>query len=87
MIFGGFSYNYGKYLNDLWQFKFESKKWQILSDGFNNGPVARANSAATALNGKFILFGGGNGAMKFNDLWEFDLKEKLWKEIITSYKP
>lgn len=44
----------------------------------HESPSKRAGAGVAIMKDKLYVFGGSNVETKFNDLWEFDLKELRW---------
>lgn len=67
-------------------------KWEILfphttiKKKSNSGafPSPRGGHAAIINDGLLYIFGGTEGDKRFNDMWTFNLKTKLWCEITYS---
>lgn len=82
-ICGGFSDD-GDHI-DVWEFDIKLEKWTLLSsDDSVESPEARYCAAFVFYKDKLILFGGRsrkNPKSNYNDLYEFDLKTKKWKQI------
>lgn len=87
-ICGGFS-DEGDHI-DVWEFDIKTKKWIILcSDVCRNIPIKRYCASFGYCNNKLILFGGRsrkNPKANYNDLYEFDLNTKEWREIYQNTK-
>lgn len=47
-------------------------------------PFPRANHKSIFHENQFIVFGGQNKGVKFNDLWIFNLEKNRWNEIKTN---
>uniref|UniRef100_A0A7S2L7C8 BTB domain-containing protein n=1 Tax=Leptocylindrus danicus TaxID=163516 RepID=A0A7S2L7C8_9STRA len=48
---------------------------------YNERPSRRFGYVSVVHEGKFVLFGGFDGAKWLNDMYEFDFKTKLWRQI------
>jgi Uncharacterized protein conserved in bacteria len=53
----------------------------------SNSPEPRNAHTMTTRGNQLILFGGHNGSKHLNDLWIFDIQEKIWTEIKTNGPP
>lgn len=54
---------------------------QSSSAGILSQPAARYGHSAIAINGNLYIFGGKSNSAFYNDLWFFDIQQKLWLEI------
>lgn len=78
VIFGGFST--GNYSNETYSFDSETKTFETLNT--ERRPKARISHSAVGHNDKMFIFGGKTINGKFlNDLWEFSIKENIWRQI------
>jgi N-acetylneuraminic acid mutarotase len=81
-------------LNDTWFFKIKELEWERIGNDPDNSeneastigaPAPRANMGSCIYNGKIYVQGGHGGLgycrTAFNDLYEFDYKEKTWTKI------
>ena len=41
-------------------------------------PAPRDGSSITSFNKSIYMFGGKNGDMRYNDLWQFDMLKLEW---------
>jgi len=74
LIFGGNDMD-GKYINDIWQFDFDTTEWRKL-DVNEPLPEKRSGQGAVEHKGNVIIYGGyndiiGKGPQQKNDIWSF----------------
>ncbi|CAD8149025.1 unnamed protein product [Paramecium pentaurelia] len=82
IIFGGFySGNQCKHSNDLFSYKFQDNKWVKLNKQKGMEPAPRDGSSITSYNNSVYIFGGKNGDLRYNDLWQFDMLKLEWNFI------
>jgi len=85
VLFGYFA-DSGTLSNAVYEYSFTSNEWICLFANnhhlsHNNLPKARFESAVTYLPSKvdsIYAFGGTDGFVRMNDLWEFNLKTKQY---------
>ena len=78
-VFGG--YNNGYYYNDLWG--FIGNTWvQIIANGVNGSPSARASSTSWTDNQGYVYVFGGKNSTFLNDLWKID--KTNWSQIYAN---
>ncbi|CAK90880.1 unnamed protein product (macronuclear) [Paramecium tetraurelia] len=79
IIFGGF-YNGDqcKHSNDLFSYKFRENKWLKLNKQKGMEPAPRDGSSMTSHNKSVYIFGGKNGDLRYNDLWQFNMLSQEW---------
>ena len=83
VLFGYFA-ELGILSNAVYEYSFKSNMWTCLFPNdyhfsHSNLPKARFESAATYIPSKpnsIYAFGGTDGFVRMNDLWEFNLKTK-----------
>jgi hypothetical protein len=94
-IFGGITPDYA-YMNDLYAFDSYNLAWSPVysTGGADSLPRRRAGHALLGYGDRYIyLFGGRSIAdqrtIGLNDLWKFDVQEKLWErsDDLTLLKP
>ena len=75
----------GAYTSSVWEFNFSDSTWaQLFSHEvkFNKkDPIGRMGAGSAIVGNSLFIFGGTDSNKRFNDLWEFDLITKIWKEI------
>ncbi|KAJ6229510.1 rab9 effector protein [Anaeramoeba flamelloides] len=77
-IFGGRSEG-GSFLNDLYCFDSNTKKWfNVIPDGAV--PKGRAWHSANFVYDQFVIFGGSSFGATFCDIWVYDLYKNQWYE-------
>ena len=63
-------------------FDVETRVWQLLAPERGPAPSPRAGHAAVVHEGNLYVFGGKDDAnQKLNDLWRFNLAERVWTEL------
>ena len=86
VIFGGFV-DSGRE-NDLWEYCFTTGKWKEIEALTKEKPCKRSGHSAVVYQDKMYIFGGVDDEInRLNDLWEFDLKKKTWKELKVENGP
>lgn len=86
VTFGGFVESGRE--NDLWEYEFASKKWQMIEPITKERPCKRSGHSAVVYSDKMYIFGGVDDEInRLNDLWEFDLKKKTWSELKVENPP
>ncbi len=78
----------GGFLNDVWAFDLELEAWTELSTA-EPVPLERYGTAAVldAVEGRMISFAGFTTAGRFEDVWSFELSERVWTEISSTSDP
>eukprot|EP01091_Cochliopodium_minus_P003809 TRINITY_DN13769_c0_g1_i2.p1 TRINITY_DN13769_c0_g1~~TRINITY_DN13769_c0_g1_i2.p1 ORF type:complete len:380 (-),score=74.30 TRINITY_DN13769_c0_g1_i2:81-1220(-) len=84
-LFGGYSLNSA--LNDIYSYHFEKKEWNKINILNSKLPAPRFCHSAVISNNTMYVFGGHNGSVAFNDLWEFDFTKEKWAEIKCEVTP
>jgi hypothetical protein len=82
IVWGGYS---TVYLNDMWKYSMISGSWtQIVQNG--SIPSIRTTAAAVyaTISGTILLYGGYNGSVRLNDLYEYNIGTNTWKQIVFS---
>eukprot|EP01080_Neovahlkampfia_damariscottae_P007021 gene7021-11186_t len=85
ILFGGVSED--ECFNDVWFLTFkvslsgESMKWTKIEPKSELIPSERFDHSTTICNSKMFIYGGRNKKIIFNDLWEYDYNNYIWKEI------
>ena len=67
-------------------FDVETRVWQLLepANPRDPAPSPRAGHAAVLHDGNLYVFGGKDDSnKKLNDLWRFNLANKVWTELIV----
>lgn len=87
-IFGGKNDTFGRN-NKLYSLDLKGEntfKWSLL---ISNGdiPSPRAGHSMTEMDGLIYIFGGFDGKMDLNDLYQYNIKTSTWKEIYTTSRP
>ncbi|CAD8212285.1 unnamed protein product [Paramecium octaurelia] len=81
-IFGGFyTSDICKHSNELYSFNFNLNNWIKLNRSKGRQPLPRDASSIAIHNQILYMFGGKNGDIRFNDLWQFDLSKQEWNSI------
>ncbi|CAK70961.1 unnamed protein product (macronuclear) [Paramecium tetraurelia] len=82
IIFGGFyTADTFKHSNDLYSFSFTLNKWVKLNKSKGKQPSPRDGSSIAIHNQILYMFGGKNGDLRYNDLWQFDFSKQEWHFI------
>ena len=86
IIFGGNGTS-GK-LNDLWNFNFNEKKWTKIV-GTGNSPSARDGHLTSLIYNKYMMIYAGldNDDKVINDIFLFDVENRLWYDCDTEGEP
>jgi len=89
-VFGGYaiegaqeSPNKG-YLDDLYEFHFDTKKW-YKSKVWGNAPSPRSRFRMIAFTDSIYLFAGWNSAKHFSTLHRYCVTNKQWMEVSTTF--
>ena len=59
----------------------ETWELSLLRDNSSLRPSPRDSHATFAWKNKLYVFGGSAANIKLNDLWEFEIERKLWREV------
>lgn len=79
LVVGG--HDGAKHLNDFFQFNFDNNVWSLIEyKGSILPPSPRDSHSAVVFGDSMYLFGGSTGAAR-NDLYEFRLDTKQWREV------
>lgn len=84
VVFGGFiGGNLGEPCNEVLIFDPKQKTWEIASKNSDGSrfPKKRMGHASVIIGDELYVFSGTDGEIKFNDLWKFDLKARVWQSI------
>lgn len=65
---------------EVMQFSYASCEWTVLKDD-NRSPPPRDSHVAFGWDGRLYVFGGSTANKRLNDLWEFDVPRKTWREV------
>lgn len=80
-VFGGRDATH-KELNELYSFDTNSNKWTLISSG-DTGPPDRSYHSTTADDKRVYVFGGCGVTGRLNDLWAYDVVEKIWVKFLV----
>jgi N-acetylneuraminic acid mutarotase len=70
-------------LDDFWKFNTKEETWEKLETETKNKPSPRYfHSMCTIYEKYFVLYGGFNGVVVFDDFFYFNLKELKWNKIL-----
>lgn len=59
--------------DDLWEYELENDAWRSITTGGDTPPARWSHEAVVdTANSRLILFGGTNGAVRFDDTWTLD---------------
>ena len=84
ILFGG--YDERTWLNDMYEFDFETWKWSsIVLAG--NVPSIRSCPSWARRGDKVYVFGGYDGVQRMNDFYEFRLDTYVWSAVPASGTP
>jgi len=75
-VFGGRNATH-KELNEFYAFDTCTNKWTLISNG-ETGPAHRSYHSVTADDRRVYIFGGCGVAGRLNDLWAYDVIDKMW---------
>jgi N-acetylneuraminic acid mutarotase len=83
IVFGGINSGFSQTGNEVNEFNFITRCWEKLSSNVSTGPKNRYNHAKTVIGDRLYIYGGFNEEVQnsLNDLWEFELNEKKWRQI------
>eukprot|EP01124_Arcella_intermedia_P027992 TRINITY_DN5595_c0_g1_i6.p1 TRINITY_DN5595_c0_g1~~TRINITY_DN5595_c0_g1_i6.p1 ORF type:complete len:864 (+),score=241.90 TRINITY_DN5595_c0_g1_i6:45-2636(+) len=89
-VFGGYD-NATGLSNDLYSFNINTNTWTLCKDSNQEKPAARyGHYAALILFHKkpfLVVFGGrGPKSIVYNDLWLYNIKDNVWKEVVVNGK-
>lgn len=79
-VFGGRDATH-KELNELYSFDTRTCTWSLISSGDNGGPPHRSYHSMTADDRCVYVFGGCGDAGRLNDLWAYDVVDKIWTKF------
>lgn len=65
---------------DITRLSLETWELSLLKDSTLH-PSPRDSHVAFAHKNKLYIFGGSSASIKLNDLWEFDIERKVWREV------
>lgn len=89
-VFGGYaiegsteSANKG-YLDDLYEFHFNSKKW-FKSNTYGQAPSPRSRFRMISYKDSIYLFAGWNSAKHFSTLHRYNVNSHQWSEVSTNF--
>jgi N-acetylneuraminic acid mutarotase len=86
VIYGGFVEGYRS--SETIMYDFKTRKWENVEPKSNVIPEPRAGHSCSIYNDGLYVFGGkDDDNNKLNDLWCFDLKSYIWKEIKVENPP
>jgi len=80
----------GDFLNDVWEFNFESATWRLILDGeVKPSPKPRAGASAFVLRNQMIMFAGiTTGYSSLNSVWTLNLETFIWDRLCNcSHSP
>ncbi|MBI3934838.1 MAG: hypothetical protein HY316_09100 [Acidobacteria bacterium] len=82
ILFGGISVRVPR--NDLWSYSFTRGEWTELHPDGTPPPARFGHSAGNQpVQTAMIVFGGrGAGSELFNDIWAYDYRRNLWRQVI-----
>ena len=85
-LFGGYDGN--QWLNDLWVFDIAQSHWTCIQESSDpnsgddtSGPSRRFGYVSVVHRNKFVLFGGFDGVLWLNDMWEFNFDTREWRLV------
>lgn len=79
-LFGGRDEN--KRMNDLWEFNTDTNQWKELISFHGKAPSIRAAHIGVSYKDSYFIFGGNSFEKEQNDLYEYNVLNKEWKEIM-----
>jgi leucine-zipper-like transcriptional regulator 1 len=81
-LFVLFGYD-GSYKNDVWEYTIARKMWVKIEPVGDTLPRPRYRCACILMGRRIFAFGGHDGHKHLDDVWEFDLDDRVWREIHT----
>ncbi len=85
VIFGGF--HLGTFLNDTWILNLTvgSESWSEATPGGTiPSPRSNAKGIIDPVNNRFIIFGGDNGSVCFNEVWSLSFDNWTWNQLFPT---
>jgi hypothetical protein len=87
IVFGGME-RFDETSNDVWMYDTVKDTWTCLCQhSLENTPAPRNNHCAVILNDKLYIHGGWDGYHVFNDLFCFDILQRMWTRIEYTEDP
>eukprot|EP00924_Labyrinthula_sp_SR-Ha-C_P004890 maker-scaffold_1-snap-gene-15.40-mRNA-1 protein AED:0.26 eAED:0.26 QI:0/0/0/1/0/0/3/0/526 len=88
-LFGGYDGRGGNYFNDLQEYDIKTNTWTDTEEEGEEYPSPRTDHTLVHYHGKLYIFGGYDGRLRLNDLFEFDLDSLVWTKLAqnNSYVP
>ncbi|OQS02125.1 hypothetical protein THRCLA_05483 [Thraustotheca clavata] len=80
-IFGGYDGRDGNYFNDLFFFNFETRRWNEMPNQSIVRPESRTDHIMVLHESHIYIFGGYNGSSRFNNMYRYELENKLWRKM------
>jgi hypothetical protein len=71
----------------VYSYNFLSGKWSHLEKKGEVQPDPRASSGMCLQDDHIYIFGGTDGVTKFNDIWSFDIADRVWHLLIRNSQP
>lgn len=88
IIFGGWSKDARKFLNDTWAFYFKKMLWRKIKTRYSHPNARRHMVGVFAADRNWMLIYGGFGNRGYlNDVWAFDLTNEAWINITPGPQP
>lgn len=79
IVFGG--WNGRRTLNDMFEYCFTTNRWEHIEYDSYIAPAPRDSHAAVIANGCMYVVGGGDGAIRLNDMWEYHIESRTWRQF------
>eukprot|EP01114_Cavostelium_apophysatum_P000982 TRINITY_DN10849_c0_g1_i1.p1 TRINITY_DN10849_c0_g1~~TRINITY_DN10849_c0_g1_i1.p1 ORF type:complete len:988 (-),score=251.34 TRINITY_DN10849_c0_g1_i1:62-3025(-) len=76
-----------KPLNDIYEFSFDTLRWQKISPGGSVVPSPKYHHSAVVFKDSIFVFGGNDGTHKTAEFMEYRIKTKLWNQISAALSP
>lgn len=86
-IFGGYTKKDGEYFNDIHRYTTQDNIWTEIQPQTEDNPDPRTDHSLIVYHNSMYVFGGYDGARRFNDLWEFNLETRRWRRVGVDQAP
>jgi len=72
---------------EVMQFSYTNCQWSVLKSTDQHNPIyppSRDSHVSFGYKNKLYIFGGTSSNIRLNDLWEFDIEKRKWREVHTT---